>query len=109
MTYFDFLYVPCQCRPNEFTQVSVDVLFQLKGKHGYRWLFTVSESRSLPFSVPPGDMKSGGAAKNTLWCLCSQIIKHKLWKASALYSSLHSKEPALRNRGETTDFLLVNI
>ena len=66
MTDFDPLtrsHVPYQESSNEFTQVSVDVLFQLKGKHGYRWLFTVCESLSLLFSVPSRDMKSGGAAK----------------------------------------------
>lgn len=85
------------------------VLFWLKGKHSYRWLFTVCESLSLLYSVLSGDMKSSGEAKNTLWCLRTQIIKHKLWKPSTLYSSAHSKEPALRNRGETADFLLANI
>lgn len=103
------LHAPYQEKFNEFTQVSVCALFQLKGKNKNRWLFTLCESLYLPFSVPSRHMKSSVAAKNTLRCLQTQIIKRKLWKASALYSSIHSKEPALRNSGETTDFLLANI
>lgn len=65
------LYVTYQDSSNEFTQVPVDVLFQLKGKHSYTWLFTMCESCSLPFSVPSRDMKSGGTAK-ILYGVCAR-------------------------------------
>lgn len=64
---------------------------------------------SLLFSVLSRDMKSGGTAKILYGVYATQIIKQKLWKPSALYSSAHSKEAAPRNRAETADFLLANI
>lgn len=102
------LCVHYQERSNKFTQVSADVLFWLKGKHSYRRLFTVCESLFASLCSIKRHEKQLGS-KNTLWCLHIEIIKEKLWKSSALYSSAHSKTSALRNRGETTDFLLANI
>lgn len=66
MTNVDFfklaLYALYQERSYEFTQNSVDVLFQLKintAIHGC----LLCESFSLLFSVPLRDMKRGGAAE----------------------------------------------
>lgn len=69
-----------------------------EGKHGYRRLFTERESLSLLVSVQSAQTWNAPAgSKNTLRCLLSQIIKHKLWNSlePVQFSSLKRERPLI--------------